>query len=483
MFTSTFVAAATLAPFALAQNSETVLGVYMFHRHGDRTAKSTPPANLTDLGYQQVYTSGQYYRSRYISSDASLQINGINPDIVKQSQIAVSAPDDTVLMNSATGFLQGLYPPYQTSSQLRNGQNVTAPMGGYQLIPVELVSNGAGSEDSGWLQSTSNCAKATISSNNYFNSAEYLQHLNSTHPFYQDLLPVINGTFNASQDTFKNAYTIFDLLNVADIHNRTINSSALLTNETLFQLRTLADAHEWGLAYNATDDMRAIAGKTLAAQIVQFLNGTITGAGKQKLGIQFGAYAAFASFFGLAQLPSVNPDFKGVVDYASAMTFELFTNGTSAQGISSSNYPSANDLYVRFLFHNSTTTNASQPVAYPLFGSGRETLSWPAFVAGMGTFSVGSTQQWCTACGNVTGTCAAYAPAGSNNNATGRGSGSGSNDKGNAKGNGLSPAVNGVIGAMVTLAVVLGIEALVVALGGMRLVSKKRLAAATEMKA
>lgn len=40
----------------------------------------------------------------------------------------------------------------------------------------------------------------------------------------------------------------------------------------------------------------------------------------------------------------------------------------------------------------------------------------------------------------------------------------------------MSAAVNGVIGAMVTLAVVLGLEALVLLLGGLRVVSKKRLA-------
>ncbi len=58
------VAAASL-PLASTQTltNETVLGVYMFHRHGDRTAKITPPSNLTDLGYLQVFESGEYVRS------------------------------------------------------------------------------------------------------------------------------------------------------------------------------------------------------------------------------------------------------------------------------------------------------------------------------------------------------------------------------------------------------------------------------------
>jgi len=43
--------------------------------------------------------------------------------------------------------------------------------------------------------------------------------------------------------------TVFDVLNVAEIHNATIPSSDLVTNDTLFQLRTLADNHEFNLAY------------------------------------------------------------------------------------------------------------------------------------------------------------------------------------------------------------------------------------------
>ena len=93
----------------------------------------TPPANLTALGYQEVYTSGQYYRDRYVSSSAAYKINGLNSDLVKQSQITVSAPLDDVLQNSAMGFLQALYPPVGSGldqQTLRNGTVVTMPMDG-----------------------------------------------------------------------------------------------------------------------------------------------------------------------------------------------------------------------------------------------------------------------------------------------------------------------------------------------------------------
>ncbi|CAI0654636.1 unnamed protein product, partial [Colletotrichum noveboracense] len=60
--------------------AETVLGIYVFHRHGDRTAKKWPPVRFTDLGADEVYSSGLYYRSRYVSSNASQQIRSLSTD-------------------------------------------------------------------------------------------------------------------------------------------------------------------------------------------------------------------------------------------------------------------------------------------------------------------------------------------------------------------------------------------------------------------
>ncbi|KAF4302653.1 Histidine phosphatase superfamily clade-2 [Botryosphaeria dothidea] len=469
-------AATTLLLSALPLSAaESVLGVYIFHRHGDRTPKALAPANLTDLGYQQVYQSGQYYRNRYVASDADSKVSGLNTDIVKQSQISVTAPSDTVLQNSATGFLQGLYPPVGsevTTETLRNGSSVSAPLNGYQLIPVSLTSTGAGSEDAGWLQDTSDCGAAETSSNNYFLSDEYSTTLDSTHDFYQNLMPVVNATFSEDYVTFKNAYVVYDLINVAEIHNTTINSSDLLTNSTLFQLRTLADQHEWGLAYNASDDMRAVAGMQLAGEILQYLNSTINGKGSKKFGIQFGAYATFFSFFGLADLPAANPDFRGVTDYASSMAFELYT---PQDNVTKTNWPAQDDMYVRFLFHNGTASSSSEPVAYPLFGGSNTSISWNDFVSGMEKFSIRTTEQWCTKCGNTTGTCAAYAGSTSSS-----GSDSGSGSSGSGKSNGISTAVGGVIGAMVTLAVVLGLEALVMLVGGFRLARKNKTPAVSQ---
>lgn len=219
--------------------------------------------------------------------------------------------------------------------------------------------------------------------------------------------------------------------------------------------------------------MRAIAGKVLAAQAVQFLNATISSASKSSsFGVQFGAYGSFGSFFGLANLTAANPDFYGIADYASSMAFELVTNAT----VSNTSYPAAADISVRFVWHNGTASNISEPAAYPLFGGSSTEVSWKDFVTSMDSFAIGTTEAWCTACQNTTGACAAYASSSSSNSSSSSGASGSSTTSDEKSGNGLSPAVNGVIGAFVTLAVVLGLEALVLVVGGYRVVSKKALA-------
>lgn len=227
-------------------------------------------------------------------------------------------------------------------------------------------------------------------------------------------------------------------------------------------MQTLAQEHEFQLAYNSTEPVRAIAGATLAAQIVQGLNKTISNKGSTKLTIQFGAYASFLSFFGLANLTQANPDFYGIPNYASTMAFELYTDGNVTP------FPSTNDLRVRFLFHNGTSSTTSEPIAYPLFGGNSQNISWADFTTAMGKFSIGDQKSWCNACGNTTGVCLSSGLSSSNGDG-----GSSSSSTPAISDNGLSPTVNGVIGATATIAVILGLEVMILLLGGYRIVSKK----------
>lgn len=467
-YKNNLLAAAALVPVIQLSAAETILGAYVFHRHGDRTSKSTPPASLTDLGYHEVLGAGTNFHDRYIAKGSATQILGIQSETVKLSQLAVSAPLDNVLQNSAVGWLQGLYPPVGGASNqtLRNGTVVEAPFNGYQLIPISITSSGSGSEDNPWLQSSSSCNNALISSNEFFNSDIYLEYLNSTTDLYKSVAPAVNATFTESQLSFKNAYVIWDLLNVALIHNSTTDYPALsgVSNETMHELLVLANIHEYNLAYNASSTARAIAGAQLASQVLIALNKTITTSSDPRLNVQFGSYGTFQSYFGLANLPAADPIFYGIPDYASSMVWELVTNATVTNGA----FPSTSDISVRFLFNNGTSATTTNLTAYPLFGGSEVELPWTDFVTQTQKFAISSQDQWCQVCGNTTGVCASTTASSSSSSASASSSSSGS---------GISNAVAGVIGAMVTLGVILGLEVIAMLLGGLRLVKKKSLAA------
>jgi hypothetical protein len=197
----------------------------------------------------------------------------------------------------------------------------------------------------------------------------------------------------------------------------------------------------------------------LAGEILSSLSTLISSSGSsQKLNIQFGAYATFMSLFGLIDVAEKNPNLKQIVDYASSMAFELFTTADASNG-----FPAADDVQVRFLFHNGTASNSSTPTAYPLFGGSNEAVSWSEFQDKLGKFAVRDTKAWCGVCGNTGGVCAAYTEA--------KTAGSSASGKG-----GMSPAIGGVIGAFVTLAVVLGALAASMVLGGFAVVRKKSVA-------
>ncbi|KAI9370508.1 histidine phosphatase superfamily [Aspergillus egyptiacus] len=453
-----------LSALPLAQvSAERVLGAYVFSRHGDRTAKILENTKLTDLGYSQVYLSGSYYHDRYIESSSSQYIQGISEEVVDLSQLTASAPADAVLQNSATGFLQGVYPPVGnlSSQELANGSTIQSPLGGYQLIPLSMIDSGASSEDSTWLQSTTDCPNAIVSSNNYYSSELYSELLESTRDFYRSLSPLISSSFSESDMSFKNAYAIFDYLNVGYIHNTT----NVPTEEQLHQAFLLANIEQYNLAYNSSEKVRAVAGSTLAAEMLMGLNETVTSKGDVKLHVQFGSYGTFLSYFGLAELPAVNVSFTGIPDYASSMVWELVTDSTS------DSFPDPSDINVRFAFHNGTLSGSSTLTEYPLYGQSSATISWPTFVEQTKKIAVMDTEQWCQVCGSTDGECASVSTDSNTASVDAAGSGSG----------GISKAVAGVIGAMVTLAIILGLEALFLLVGGFRIAKKGQAAAAAQM--
>ncbi|KAJ5919544.1 hypothetical protein N7454_009379 [Penicillium verhagenii] len=444
-------------------SAERVLGAYIYARHGDRTAKVLGSTQLTDLGYYEVFAAGSVYHDLYVSSSSDKQIEGISDPIVKASQMNASAPSDAVLQNSATGFLQGVYPPAQKAANttLGNGTVIDSPLNGYQLIQLQTTASSSNSEDSSWLQGSSDCSKATVSSDNYYISDSYNEMLKSTASFYESLTPVLNSTFSSSDISFENAYTIFDYLNVGYIHNSSATfpgKAEYMTDANRVQLNSLAGVHEWNLAYNASDPVRAIAGAVILGEILSSFDEIVSTKGaKSILNVQFGSYGTIMSFFGLMQMPTASPEFYGIPDYASSMVFELVTNATGTD------FPSSDDISVRFAFHNGTMIGSDELTVYPMFGQSSNLLSYSEFTTQMEKVAITSTSQWCDMCGNTDGSCASTSASSSATSSSSTGTSGG-----------ISRAVAGVIGAMVTLAVILGLQALFFLVGGFRIAKRNK---------
>ncbi|KAL1838631.1 hypothetical protein VTJ49DRAFT_2468 [Mycothermus thermophilus] len=393
-----------LAAVAVA---DTVHGVVVFARHGDRTTKHFSSQVLTPLGARQLFQVGSDYRARYLSSASSHRINSISESMYVPGQIDASAPDEAVLLSTATSFLQGLYPPIGDDQagisvqQLANGSSVTTPLEGYQYVTLHGVSSD--SPDAIWMKGDDNCPALNAAAASFSNSAEYASRFAATRDFYASLHPFVSSVYpSPSSMTYAHAYDIFDLLNVARLHNASSKVAEELTAAQLFQLRTLADSAEFARNYNASQPDRSIHARTLIGAVLQRLTNTAAsvtgGASAPKFSLLAGSYDTFLAFFGVTRLTETSTDFYGLPEYASTMAFELFSPGDATLS-------SEEDLRVRFLFRNGTEGSLTE---FPLFGKGEKDLSWTEFAGAMKELAIDSAADWCSACRSEAVFCAAY---------------------------------------------------------------------------
>lgn len=355
---------------------------------------------------------------------------------------AFKLTDNKILLQTATNFLQGLYPPLGALDHDLAVETVTdesdtiPPFNGYQFIPIHGQPNEA--PDTIWLKGDDGCPAYTRASNLYQLSVEYISTLDSSRKFYSQFAEPLNNVMPVENVTYAHAYDVFDLLNVGSIHNESFASA--VTTPQLSQLRYYADALEWGRNYNLTQPARSVGGMALAGGILRQLNQTVSTQGNLKLSLLAGSYDTFLAFFGLTNLTAANADFMGLPGYASSIAFELFTEGNTTT------FPQDTaDLRVRFLFHNGT--DVSMPlIAFPLFNRAKDSLSYDDFVDELGSRAINSVGEWCSTCQSSSGFCSQDEYA----SLSGDSSSSVNYDDSSS---GLTAVHAGVIGAMTTLGV------------------------------
>ncbi|RMD43613.1 hypothetical protein DV735_g1561, partial [Chaetothyriales sp. CBS 134920] len=476
-----------LAPLAGGQTvlNQEVVAAFVYTMYGDRTPfvfQENPI--LTPLGAQQLYQAGANIRARYVTptlntddDEESATIRDISPYQIYNDEISVSSTDDQWVMASAQAFMQGLYPPLVSSSNytyisgqspLANGTNVVAPLDGYQYATIHTSS--ANDLDSIFLQGSESCPMYTSASSQYYSSPFYEALAAGTSEFYASIEPeFLAGVFPSASVGYFDAYYIWDYLNYAYLHNRTVADN--LDEASLTRASILAA--DWAFAMNtnttlsglnAGDQIGVMAGKTLAYKILRTFYSTINTQGAvNKLALAFGSYEPMLAFAALSDLISpMNEAFYNLPAPGSSFVFELVTLSSGFN----STYPSTDELFVRFLYQNGTG-NDTQLVAYPLFGYSPSNTLIPLsdFLASMETISISSVQEWCTSCASVSVFCAAF---------TDTTSDTGSGRKSSYYS--VTPVVAGVIGAAITLVFVGLVLGAIMLFGGFRLfrVSKRR---------
>jgi hypothetical protein len=279
------------------------------------------------------------------------------------------------------------------------------------------------------------------------------QSYSGTWKFYQDLFKTgpLAGVIDPAEAEYWKAYEIYDLVKYMYTHNSTVfrqmdnpNDTLALLEATALELETaLTSPHPDNNKNDETDVIYTVGGRTLADRVEYQLRDVAESNGEaSKLTVMFGTHMPMMSFFHIADLKSgdnsTSSPFSKLPNPGSAMIFELIGNNAEERTA----LPSIEDLRVRFLYRDSADEDAEFKAA-SLFGSSgaEQGLPWTDFSRSMLNIGV-DPYAWCDVC----------QPLGADWCDATRG-GSFSGDSGDSGSNSMSPAVAGVIGAMVTLAV------------------------------
>ena len=282
---------------------------------------------------------------------------------------------------------------------------------------------------------------------------------------------------------YGNAYAIYDYISYQNAHNTTaasllaepdfinpatnisyLDTLRYLADEQQFaQLGNMNAPNEWmDEDFTTGGSISTIAGNMLASKMLTQLQINIQSAGEfYKLSVLFSDFEPLMSFFALTDLPPLDSHFYGIPNFASVAAIELFSYTTND---TRDTYPAEDDLWVRFLFRNGTDTDAEFK-SYPLFNHGPSNtdVKWTDFQVDMYGIMLSNMGDWCTQCGAQLLFCAAW------NTTLAMDSSSEFTVSGSPSRGGVSPAVGGVIGAVVTLVIAGLLFALAMFFGGVRL--------------
>ncbi|KAK0224145.1 histidine phosphatase superfamily [Armillaria fumosa] len=304
-----------------------VLGVIVLARNGDRLGYVQDPAtylssstHLTPLGAVQSHQLGSYLRSTYLNPSSPSYITGLNPDLVNPRQVKVRAKaggEGDPVFDSTIALLQGLFPPTPRNSiVLANESVVTAPLGGYQYVPVETVEPGNDRSLEPWTSCPAFLKRvAQIHASEEFKAKE---KETATVRFFDTVKDYVFGR----ERSLANIWNIYDFMQTQLTYNQTY--AYRLPPSLINTARALANYHE-DLMFS-DDDINGIgniAARTLLHTILTSLERIAFDGDPLQLLLIESSYHPFISFFHATDIVDTYPELKGIPDPASSLMIEL----------------------------------------------------------------------------------------------------------------------------------------------------------------
>ncbi|PNY27949.1 Heterokaryon incompatibility protein 6 [Tolypocladium capitatum] len=442
---------------------------------------------LTPEGAQQMWRQGSAFRNRYLTGGSNSSssanntgaatIQNMAKDALDNRQLTILSQADEWVAAGALAFIQGLYPAKtdafvdeaggkDLSHDYASGGNVAEyPLNGYQYPKIQTLTT----QDSSSVGIQGDVACSAWRSEvgtNLANTKVIQDSVNQSKDLYQKLFSSapLQGTIPLTSATYLNAYEIYDLVSYLYTHNETVfkglqdaNSTLNILRSNAFDLERAKTSHYSTIKDDPLTVLYSIAGRTLAYQVANKLNGTVAATGASyKMTLMFGSLRPLLSFLSVGGLMTrenlASGPFSRLPEPGAAVVFELFSERYSSN---SGGFPSADDLKIRFYYR--ATASANETFAtYPLFGSGFDGPSVPymSFLHRMqdrstspmnwcGVCNPGATASWCSSSSSHKGASSSETPS-------------------------ISPAVGGVIGAIIMAALIGFVSLALFGLGGFR---------------
>ncbi|KAL0572460.1 hypothetical protein V5O48_009500 [Marasmius crinis-equi] len=303
----------------------TVLGTVVISRHGDRLLFPEDPytykgplTESTPLGQAESNQLGGILRSVYLNPTSESFISGVQHELVNTKQIQVyskNGHEGNVVFDSTIALLQGLFPPTERNVlTLANGTIVSAPLRGYQYVPVETVEP----ENDKSLESWIDCPEFEKHIREFYKSEEFKRKAEESKPVLDSFKDYVFGR----PTTLENAWNLFDYISTQLTYNQTF--AYRLPPRILEEARGLANYHENGVfSDEKPSGIGNIAGRTMLHLVLDSLERMGFENNPLKFSLIETTYQPMISFFHEVEAVQANPALKAIPNFSSAITIEL----------------------------------------------------------------------------------------------------------------------------------------------------------------